>query len=106
MSNIRTYKIKTEQNKFKNLVIYELYKEYKKYYQVQINKQYNEYLKTGRLNKFIETKNDKSKLSERYKRCVVGQVVGQLQAWISNRDNKIKDIIHDCESLSLQKISF
>jgi hypothetical protein len=100
MSNIRTYKIKTEQNKFKNLVIYELYKEYKKYYRFQINKQYNEYLKTGRLNKFIETKNDKSKLSERYKRCVVGQVVGQLQSWISNRDNKIKEIIHDCESLT------
>jgi putative transposase len=100
MSNIRTYKIKTEQNKSKNLVIYELHREYKKYYQFQINKQYNEYLKTGRLNKFIETKNDKSKLSERYKRCVVGQAVGQLQSWISNRDNKIKEIIHDCESLT------
>jgi len=103
MANIRTYKIKTEQNKSKNLVIQELYKEYKKYYQFQINKQYNEYLKTGRLNKFIETKNDKSKLSERYKRCVVGQAVGQLQSWISNRDNKIKEIIHECKSLSSEQ---
>jgi putative transposase len=103
MSNIRTYKISTNQNKSKNVVIYELYKEYKKYYRFQINKQYNEYLKAGRLNKFIETKNDKSKLSERYKRCVVGQVVGQLQAWISNRDNKIKEMIHECESLSTEQ---
>jgi putative transposase len=103
MSNIRTYKIKTEQNKSKNVVIYELYKEYKKYYRFQINKQYNEYLKEGRLNKFIETKNDKSKLSERYKRCVVGQAVGQLQSWISNRDNKIKDIIQECSSLSSEQ---
>ena len=103
MSNIRTYQISTNQNKSKNLVIKNLYQEYKKYYAFQIKKQFNEYLKKGRLDKFIETKQDKTKLSERYKRCVVNQAVGQLQSWVSNRDNKIKDIIHECSSLTQEQ---
>ena len=65
--------------------------------------QYRLYQETGYLNKSIETKNIKSKLSERYKRCATYQVVGMLQSWLSNRDNKIKDIIHYCDSLSDQE---
>lgn len=103
MSNIRTYQIATSQNKSKNLVINSLYQEYKKYYVFQIQKQYNEYLKTGRLDKFINTKKDQSKLSERYKRCVVNQAVGQLQSWISNRNNKIKEIITDCPNFTQER---
>tara|TARA_B100000378_G_scaffold203137_1_gene166445 strand:+ start:1107 stop:2630 length:1524 start_codon:yes stop_codon:yes gene_type:complete len=98
--NVRCYPIKTYQNKDKNNIIWDLYNEYKKYYSFQINKQYRLYQKTGYLNKQIDTKKDKSLLSERYRRCVVYQVCGQLQSWLSNRDNKIKDIIHNCKSLN------
>ena len=78
----------------------DLYNEYKKYYEYQTHKQYRLYQKTGYLNKSIDTKKDISLLSERYRRCAVYQTCGQLQSWISNRDNKIKDIIHQCESLT------
>ena len=98
--NLRCYSIQTYQNQDKNNLIWDLYHEYKKYYGYQVNKQYRNYQKTGYLNKSIDTKKDKSLLSERYRRCVIYQAVGQLQSWLSNRDNKIKDIIHNCESLT------
>lgn len=47
-------------------------------------------------NKMI--KNITSKLSERYKICVTYQVIGMIQSWLSNRENKIKDIIHTNET--------
>jgi len=98
--NVRCYPIQTFQNKSKNITLLELYKEYKIFCKRIMNIQYRLYQETGYLNKSIDTKNISSKLSERYKRCAVYQVVGMLQAWISNRDNKIKDIIHNCESLT------
>ena len=98
--NIKSYIIQTYQNQDKNNTINVLYNEYKNYYKFQVTQQYRLYQQTGFLNKSRETKKDKSLLSERYKRCVVYQVCGQLQSWLSNRDNKIKEIIHNCESLT------
>jgi len=97
--NVRCYPIQTYQNEIKNDLILDLYSEYRKYYEYQIHKQYINYQQTGYLNKSIDTKNDNSLLSERYKRNAVYQVCGQLQSWLSNRDNKIKDIVHNNESL-------
>ena len=101
--NIRTYKIQTYQNQDKNNIIFDLQSEYEKYYRFQTKKQYRLYQQTAYLNKDLDTKKDQSLLSERYKRCVAYQVCGQLQSWLSNRDNKIKDIIHGSESLSDQE---
>ena len=97
--NVRCYPIKTYQNEGKNFVLFELYKEYKLFCEKMINIQYRLYKQTGSLNKSINTKDFSSKLSERYKRCATYQVVGMLQSWLSNRDNKIKDIIHNNQSL-------
>ena len=98
--NVRCYSIQTYQNKNKNINLLELYKEYKLFCEKIIHIQYRLYQKIGFLNKSIETKNIDSKLSERYKRCTTYQVVGMLQSWLSNRDNKIKDIIHNNKSLN------
>ena len=98
--NIRSYPIKTYQNQDKNDIIFAVYNEYKKYYEYQINKQYRNYQRTGYLNKSIDTKKDKFLLNERYRRNVVYQACSQMKSWLSNRDNKIKDIIHQCDSLS------
>lgn len=100
LSNIKLYPIKTEQNSLKNKEILELYKEYKRYYKIILKKNYNHYLKTGRLNKFINLKEDTTPLSERYKRIVSDQSLGQLKSWISNRNNTLTYRIHGCASLS------
>jgi putative transposase len=100
MANIKSYPIKTDQNALKNNAIFDLYKEYKRYYKIILHKNYNHYLKTGRLDKFINVKEDKTPLSERYKRTISDQSIGQLQSWISNRNNTLTDRIHSCESLS------
>src|SRR5690606_17114543 len=76
------------------------YKEYTIFFENMIKIQYRLYQETGYLNKSIEINHLESKLSERYKRCATYQVVGMLQSWLSNRDNKIKDIIHNNDSLS------
>ena len=101
--NVRCYPIQTYQNENKNIVLFELYKEYKIFCKKMLHLQYRLYQKTGYLNKSINTKELESKLSERYKRCVTYQVVGMLQSWISNRDNKIKDMIHSCDSLTSEE---
>jgi putative transposase len=98
--NVRAYNIKTYQNQDKNNKILTLYDEYKKYYKYQTKKQYRLYQRTGYLNRDINTKKDQFLLSERYRRNVVYQVCSQMQSWVSNRDNNIKDIIHNCKSLS------
>lgn len=98
--NVRCYSIQTFHNEKKDETINSLYNEYKKFYGEMILIQYRHYQKTGYLNKNIDTKKYSNKLSERYRRCVVYQVVGQLQSWLSNRNNKITDIIHQCESLT------
>jgi hypothetical protein len=89
--NIRTYNIQTFQNKDKNNIIFPLYNEYKQYYKFQTNQQYRLHQQTGYLNKDIDTKKDKSLLSERFKRNAVYQACSQMKSWISNRDNKIKE---------------
>ena len=98
--NVRCYPIQTYQNKSKNIALIELYSKYKLFCEKMILIQYRLYQQTGYLNKSINTKDIDSKLSERYKRCATYQVVGMLQSWLSNRDNKIKDIIHNCDSLT------
>lgn len=98
--NVRCYPIQTYQNKSKNITLLELYKEYKIFFEYMIKIQYRLYQETGYLNKSIDVNHLESKLSERYKRCATYQVVGMLQSWLSNRDNKIKDIIHNNDSLS------
>ena len=98
--NVRSYQIQTYQNKNKNAVLFDLYNEYKMFCKKMMSIQYRLYQKKGYLNKSIDTKKIPSKLSERYKRCSTYQVVGMLQSWLSNKDNKIKDMIHSCESLS------
>ncbi len=100
MTSIRTYNIQTNQNNGKTQAILNLYSEYKNYYSLAIQKQYSLYLQIGRTNGFIDTKNDKSKLSERFKRQVMQQAVGQLESWISNRNNRINDRIQNCKSLT------
>ena len=101
--NVRCYPIQTYQNENKNIALLELYKEYKIFCEKMIHIQYRLYQETGYLNKSIDTKDIPSKLSERYKRCATYQVVGILQSWLSNRDNKIKDMIHGCDSLTSEE---
>ena len=98
--NVRCYPIQTYQNKSKNIDLLELYKEYKLFCEKMLHIQYRLYQEAGYLNKSIDIKDIPSKLSERYKRCATYQVVGMLQSWLSNRDNKIKDVIHNCDSLT------
>jgi putative transposase len=100
MGNIRTYQLNTHQNNAKSHQIVELYSEYKNFYKKCILNQYQAYLQTGQIYEFVEIKTNDSKLSERFKRQVMQQATGQLNSWISNRENRITEIVNSCESLT------
>lgn len=100
MASAKTYIIQTYQNKGKNKFIMELYREYKRFHKTAINIQYMLYKKNGYTDKYYNTKGYFSKLSERYKCQVMQQSSGQLDAWISKRDNKINKIINNCKTIT------
>lgn len=103
MGNIRIYKLTTHQNEIKTKQIFDLYSEYKIFYKKCILDQYQSYLKTGKIHEFAEIKTNNSKLSERFKRQAMQQATGQLNSWISNRENRIKEIVNSCESITSEQ---
>jgi putative transposase len=91
---IRTYKLKQLANNEKQIKIISVIKEYRKTAITISNYQWKNFFLNKRFNKNLDIKHLKSKLSERYKQTNQYQVVGILQSYLSNIQNKFVQIVY------------
>lgn len=90
---IRTYPLKHSINKGKQEKIIAITKEYRKLAVTLATLQWEEFYFTEKMNKNLDIKKIKSKLSERYKQTCQYQVVGVLNSFIANRQNDFVRIV-------------
>ncbi|MDN5337916.1 MAG: putative transposase [Thermotogaceae bacterium] len=90
---IRAYVYPHYANKGKTEKIKEILKEYRKTAQRLAKYQWLIFFKEGKFNKYAKIKHVQSKLSERYKQVCLWQVVSILESFISNVQNKFKQIV-------------
>jgi len=90
---IRAYSLGHSINNKKQDTVLDVLKEYRVIAQKVSNIQYREFFKTSKFNKNFDIKFLQTKLSARYKQTLQYQVVGQLDSYISNRQNDFVDIV-------------
>src|SRR5687768_10570952 len=90
---IRTYKLKQLANNEKQIKIISVIKEYRKTAKNISNYQWLNFFSNKKFNKNADIKHIGSKLSERYKQTNQYQVVGILQSYLSNIQNKFVEIV-------------
>jgi putative transposase len=90
---IRAYSLRHSINSKKQDTILSVLSEYRAIAQKVSNIQWREFFKTSKFNKNVDIKSLKTKLSARYKQTLQYQVVGQLDSYISNRQNDFVDIV-------------
>jgi putative transposase len=90
---IRAYSLGHSINSKKQDTILNVLNEYRAIAQKVSTIQWREFFKTSKFNKNIDIKSLKTKLSARYKQTLQYQVVGQLDSYISNRQNDFVDIV-------------
>lgn len=91
---IRTYKLKQLANNEKKIKIISVINEYRKTAITICNYQWTNFFLNKKFNKNLDIKNLQSKLSERYKQTNQYQVVGVLQSYLSNIQNKFVQIVY------------
>jgi putative transposase len=89
---IKTYKIKSEENKNKTAKVKAVLKEYRKAAKKLAKAQWHNFNLTNKFNKQSKI-NISSKLSARYLQTCQYQVVGLLESYYSNKKNEFRDTI-------------
>ena len=94
MSILRTYKLSHFANKEKRKDVFDVLREYRNTCVEISKKQWRLFFNSEKLNKMSDLRYVNSGLSERYKRCCAYQVDGQLQSFISNRQNDFVSMVY------------
>jgi len=95
MSIVRTYPLKHSINIKKQKTILKLFKEYQKLAHQISNNQWVNFFQINQFNKNLNIIKTNTKLSARYKQTNQYQVVGQLESYISNRQNEFKTYVYN-----------
>ena len=95
MSIVRTYPLKHSINIKKQKTILKLFKEYQKLAHQISNNQWVNFFQINQFNKNLNIIKTNTKFSARYKQTNQYQVVGQLESYISNRQNEFKTYVYN-----------
>ncbi len=90
---IRAYVYPHFANKGKVVKIGKVLKEYRKTAEKIASYQWQVFFKEGRFSRYAKLKHIESRLSERYKQVCLWQVVSGLEGFVSNIQNKFKQIV-------------
>jgi putative transposase len=103
MTNFRSYRLKSQANQAKLQAIKEVFPEYRATASAIALDQWNYFFLYSRFNKFGNFREINTKLSARYLQTCRGQVVGQLQGFLTNLQSSIRKIIYKSSLSKEQK---